>query len=941
MKTKPALSAPAPAILFRAVLAAAITTLFFGTTASAQTGGPSRVPRPRADLFVAPNGSDAWSGRLPAPNRAGTDGPLATLGAARDRMRTVLKTRADRAFPPTVLVRGGFYSLAAPVVFGPEDSGPSPQTPITYAAFPREKPVFSGGARIKGWMVTGRNRWEVTLPEVASGRWNFSQLYVNDERRFRPRLPKQGFYQIAGDLPATEKNAGKGYDRFRFRDGEIRADWHNRGDVEVLPFHVWTMSRFRIAAVDTAKRAVTFTGRTIGTASYAGLPQGNRYLVENVREALSEPGEWYLDRATGVLTYLARPGEDMRKTVVVAPRLDALLRFEGDAAKQQTVQNIAFSGIAFAHASWNLPPEGNSFWQAEVNIPAAVTLTGARQIAFTGCAARNTGSWAVEIGAGCRQIRLTDCEFTDLGAGGVKVGETAFRRDDDPLLTSHNTITNCLIAHGGRVHPAAIGVWLGHTPYNSVTHNDITDFYYTGISPGWSWGYGPSGAHHNTISDNHIWKIGQGVLSDMGGIYTLGVSPGTVLDHNRLHDVRSFDYGGWGIYFDEGTLGVVATNNVAYDTKSAPFHQHYGANNVVENNIFAFGTEAQLMRTRADNGATAPPEIRNAPSFTLRRNIIYWRDGPLLGSNWSGTNFVLDSNLYWNAAGRPVAFPARGADAGTSLADWQKASGQDRNSLVADPLFTAPDKGDFRLRPGSPALQLGFRPIDIKTAGRVGKAPYTRTVPRAFPPPPPPAPPQPIADDFEDADAGDRPGGRMVTLYEEADTPGATIRVTGETAQSGSHSLKFTDAPGQKARYNPHLHYRPNFTEGTLVGSFAVRIEPGAVVFHEWRDSGSPYRVGPSLRIEADGTLTAGGKTLMTLPHGRWVGFEIACALGDRATGRYDLTVRLPGRVPPSRFAGLPCGSGAAFRSVRWWGFVSDADAAATFYLDDVRLAPR
>lgn len=910
-------------------IVAAVFAVFSSASGTAQTSKPVVA----ADLFVAPNGNDAWSGTLPTPNRAKTDGPLATLTRARDKMRVVLKTRADRAFSPRVLVRGGFYPLNAPVVFTPQDSGLAPETPITYAAFPGEKPVFSGGERITGWKVTGKNRWETTLTDVTAGSWNFSQLYVNNERRYRPRLPKNGYYHIAGDLPATAKNAGKGYDRFRFHANEIRVDWHNRGEVEVLPFHVWTMSRFRIAEVDTAERTVTFTGRTIGTPSYSSLPQGNRYLVENVREALNEPGEWYLDRVSGVLTYLARPGEDPKKSEVIAPRLPALVQLNGDASKNQFVQNIVFSGLVFAHSSWNLPPEGNSFWQAEANIPAAVSLTGARHVMFTNCAVRNTGNWAVDIGAGCQYIRLAGCEFSDLGAGGVKVGETGFRANDDPLLTGHNTITNCLIAHGGRIHPAAIGVWIGHSPHNTIIHNDITDFYYTGISPGWSWGYGPSGAHHNIIRFNHIWKIGQGVLSDMGGIYTLGVSPGTLLDHNLIHDVRSFDYGGWGIYFDEGTMGAVATNNIAYNTKSAPFHQHYGANNLVENNIFAFGTEAQLMRTRADNGGEAPPEIKTAPSFTLRRNIIYWREGPLLGSNWSGTNFVLESNLYWNAAGRPVAFPSS-----ASLADWQKASGQDKNSLVADPLFVAPDKGDFRLRPGSPAAKIGFQPIDSSKAGREGKPPYTRGGRAAFPPPPPP---QPIADDFEGAAVGSKPGGAGVLLFEETETPGASIRVTNETALSGRQSLKFTDAPGQRARYNPHLHYRPNSTEGTLAGSFAVRVEPGAVLYHEWRDNNSPYRVGPSLRIEADGALTTNGKTLMTLPHGNWVRFEIVCALGEKATGRYEMTVRLPGRVPPRRFNNLACGSGVQFTSVHWWGFVSDADTATAFYLDDVRLAPR
>ena len=85
------------------------------------------------------------------------------------------------------------------------------------------------------------------------------------------------------------------------------------------------------------------------------------------------------------------------------------------------------------------------------------------------------------------------------------------------------TVSNNLIAHGGRIHPAGIGVWISHSPRNRIVHNTIDDFYYTGISLGWTWGYGQSFAHDNLVADNRITRIGQGVLSDMGGIYTLRV----------------------------------------------------------------------------------------------------------------------------------------------------------------------------------------------------------------------------------------------------------------------------------------------------------------------------------------------------------------------------------------------------------------------------------
>ncbi len=128
-----------------------------------------------------------------------------------------------------------------------------------------------------------------------------------------------------------------------------------------------------------------------------------------------------------------------------------------------------------------------------------------------------------------------------------------------------------------------------HAAGNRIAHNHIHDLFYSGISVGWSWGYGESVARDNAIAHNHVHDVGQGLLSDLGGIYLLGVSAGTTVRNNLVHDVRRYHYGGWGIYPDEGTSHVVIEDNVCYDTDSQALHQHYGRENLVRNNIFAWG----------------------------------------------------------------------------------------------------------------------------------------------------------------------------------------------------------------------------------------------------------------------------------------------------------------------------------------------------------------
>ena len=194
-----------------------------------------------------------------------------------------------------------------------------------------------------GWTVDAQGRWHKLIPEVKSGQWSFAQLFVHDQRRFRPRLPRHGYNHVAAEIPASSVAQGRGFDGFKFSGDDFRPDWVNRGDVEVLAFHIWTASRMRIADVDPAKHTVRFTGTTRGTSDWAAFHQGNRFLVENVREALGEPGEWYLDRPKGELIYIPREGEKPETSVVIAPPLPRVITLEGDPKAKRPMSTTSFS----------------------------------------------------------------------------------------------------------------------------------------------------------------------------------------------------------------------------------------------------------------------------------------------------------------------------------------------------------------------------------------------------------------------------------------------------------------------------------------------------------------------------------------------------------------------------------------------------------------------
>ncbi len=652
------------------------------------------------DLFVSTVGRDNWSGASPAPVPGGDDGPLASVAGARDAIRR-LRAAGGLKGGVAVHIQAGVYAMAETLCFTPEDSGTA-EAPIRYIAAEGAAPVLSGGRAIGDWREiqhAGLRCWVADLPEVAAGRWTFTRLYVNGAPRQRPRLPKAGFYRFTG-LAGFEDTGMKwceGPDRASFAPGEIR-QWRNWEDVELISYQLWFDTHHRFKAIDEAAGMAHFHAKSLGSLKDE-RGQFARYFVENVFEALDTPGQWYLDRSVGRLYYLPLPEECLETTRIVAPCLTELLRLQGEGERR--VAHLHFENLSFEHQHWELPRDCPGYIQAAWGVPGAIRLEGAGQCVFYGCTIAHVNGYGLEMLAGSTLNTVAACSIHDAGGGGIKIGHEQLMPHESPVgeqmpgeaPVMAATVVDCTIRDCGLLYPSAIGIWIGNSGWNRLLHNQIFNCHYTGISCGWTWGYAPTRTVANRIEHNHIHHINHHeILSDNGGIYTLGQQPGTVLRGNVIHDISCYGYGAWGIYPDEGSSEMRVEHNLVCGTQKACYATHYGRDNLVRHNVFAL--------SQADHLCLGKREHHRSTVF--RHNVCVFANGCVKSGVWDIAHDTASDNLFWSLDGTPFTFN------GVPLAGLMR-QGQNLGAIVADPLFTDAAGGDFSLRSDSPAKSIGFR----------------------------------------------------------------------------------------------------------------------------------------------------------------------------------------------------------------------------------------
>ena len=685
-------------------------------------------PGAAAKFFVATTGNDAQPGTQSAP--------FATLERARDAVREFKRSHPQS--PVEVLVRQGTYELTQTFKLAAADSG-AEGAPVVYRAFPQEKVTLIGGKRIKGFKpYKGRIvQADVGVQGFAN---DFRQLFVDGRRMTLARWPNAdpvnpngGFAYVDGPLPKDSDKYKEKPEypprKIRYKASEART-WAHPEQAEVIyfPWHNWMNISVPIAAVDKDNRDIVLTRDAKTHEGYpGGIRPGDRYYVRNLFEELDSPGEWWLDRDKRTLYFW--PPAPLGASTIYAPTTDNLIEI-GTGARWITLRGFTM----------------------ECCDAYAVALRGAEHCLVAGNEIRNTAGGSLRGGGGVlvdggRQCGVAGNDVYEVG----NIGITLRGGDRQTLAPGGHYADNNYLHHIGVLNAHGHGVRIEGVGLR-VSHNLIHDITRSGIF---------GGGNDCVVEYNHL-RHDNLMTEDTAGYYNGGNwhNRGQIVRYNYVHDVLGYGRRGgrwvsplfaWGIYLDDDESGTHVYGNIVARTTLGGVHVHAGRDNRVENNIIVDCAKQQFQMSGHDpvrsgwliekkktefakfqhNPAYAKyPEV---PALDLEtawqmvgnkflRNIVCYQGSDARLYQRGGDRFDAqnpsDYNLVWHF-GQPIVIGQTGpkdAPKEQTWEQWQKR-GFDQHSQVADPLFVDAANDDYRLRPDSPALMLGFQPIPVEKIG--------------------------------------------------------------------------------------------------------------------------------------------------------------------------------------------------------------------------------
>jgi hypothetical protein len=714
-------------------------------------------------LHVAVDGDDSGSGAYGQP--------LRSLHATRDRVRQ-LKRGHDG--PIRIVVHGGNYELPAPLELTSADSG-GENAPITYRAAPGELVTVSGGRRLDcQWQPYRGGIMRCELPP-GQRELDFSQLFVNGRRQTLARYPNcddsdpksySGYVLAAGKIADEVADPRPGpNDDMIFSGGAPRGiafdpetftprRWAKPHEavIHIFQSHYWGNLQWRLKDVDVENHRLWFRhgGQQMG-AKWAATPcevdHRSRFFVENVFEELDAPGEWYYDHEAGALFFLPPGDLDLETAVVEVPILQQLVRFVG--ALNDPVSYVSFDGFRFGltAATFLEPYAVPSLSDWAIHRGGAIFLEGARDCTIRDCFFDAVGGNAVFMNGYNRGNAVTGCRFTETGDSAICfVGSLEMTVGTQRHFPYECRATNNLIHDCGVFGKQIAGVYISRAKRITVAHNEIYRMPRAAICIG----DGTWGGHrieYNVMRDTCRETVDHGPFNAWGrDKFWCLVQSHTPHTPQRSHDAGDVladametvyvrynfceEESGWGIDLDDGASNYVISHNLCLGV-SVKLRE--GAYRTIENNIFVHPANSPCFHVGNDDNhdryvrnicvmrvgsmrAADDLNFEMGHGFGELYTLIY----PPARQPWLAE---IDDNCFLSDFGefvarvrpRPAAERGSGSQEGRkySLEEW-RTLGFDRGSIFADPLFVDAEHGDYRVRPDSPALALGFEnfPMD-------------------------------------------------------------------------------------------------------------------------------------------------------------------------------------------------------------------------------------
>jgi hypothetical protein len=597
------------------------------------------LPLANSPVFVSPDGIDSDPGS--------PDKPVGTLA----RAVVLARTHATGQARAIVLKPGFYYDTG--IRLTPEDSN------LVIESSADGNATLVGGVPLTGWEKQGDRFWSAPLPP---GRlWDVRMLQVNGRFCPRARIPEKGTLTHLSQFDVRWLSTTEGGWERPPTQAELTTLEYRREDIpagldltnaEITVFHQWDQSVSRIVSDDRESGMFTLSPTLLYPA---GAFKVKTYCLWNVKEGMTQPGQWYFDRSHGRIVYWPLQRESMSNATVIVPTRRIIIGVAG--ATNVTVRNLNL-------AVTTVPLMRIDFAAGAFN--GAVQVEKAGNVLLSNLSVQNVAGHAVRIDNNRGSIRVENCALSHCGACGIHSYQSS-------IIVSNNLISGI-----GIMFSSAVGI--ADSGNDSIlSHNEIHDTPYSGVS---------FGGANNIIENNLIYDCMR-VLCDGAGIYVCGKS--NVIRNNLVRDITVVAgslAGSPSYYLDEGAEDCVMERNVSMNV-AQPMHNHMARNNVIRNNVFIYNGDMRLSFTKC-KGYTVQSNIFYAGgriTFEQAENV----------SNWS-------KNIVWSAVNKVVGVTPR---------NKMDGSGVPGGLLEQNPLFTGLDKLDLRFKPESPALKLGLEPLNV------------------------------------------------------------------------------------------------------------------------------------------------------------------------------------------------------------------------------------